>query len=407
MDFVGDYKTKRKLAEQLRRREDDLTKESLRARVDPLVTQASGAFPGQMGVNWGDALGKVANAYFGKKAGEQAGTAEKESQAARMAGLQNLLGGGSPGETRLQAARRLMNPETLMQASELEIDPSIIKMGLPNDAVVSQASQTEAGIDSLGSLGILSPDEVNRKKAELRAQAEQTRQQGREDFLFKEQNKYHAPVQQRALTKYELMQTPEGRKIVEDTEEIENKYKPAKDDDYTKSVKQTLGKSDPKLAGALPDLESYRGKIEGYQKQKWEEGTGLRYADAFGKLFHLEGDFAPSQFISAEAQKQIQDINDFRLAALERMKGTGSVTEREQQTLKETVFGLYDSPEVRKKKLDTMHAAIELAIKKAKAAQYRIKTGDYKAAIGGDFEYSGSDDLSDLDAEMNNLMGGQ
>jgi len=171
MDFVGDYKTKKLLAEKLRDRQKTL----LGSQVDmgPIVTPGQGAAPTQIQANpWG-AIANLGMSYLGAKAGQKAEAAEQEAQQARMQALEGLMGqqgaGNAPGQPgALGGGPRKLNVQELMQLSDLGLPDQVLKKIAPDDpslGAITQAAATPQGIDALVATGVWTKEQGDAAKA--------------------------------------------------------------------------------------------------------------------------------------------------------------------------------------------------------------------------------------------------
>ena len=120
LDVVGDVRRRQKLAEQLRGRAKMAGEIDI--GMDPIVTQASGAFPGQVQANWAGPLANLGKAFITRSTLDQADAEEEAAQQARSQALQSVLGGiGDKPPTFAQT----------MQLQELGMDPGTIRDFLP------------------------------------------------------------------------------------------------------------------------------------------------------------------------------------------------------------------------------------------------------------------------------------
>jgi len=384
MDFVGDYRAKQRLAEQLRARQ----KAMLGAEIDtgPLVTQASGAFPGQVQANpWGN-LAKLGTAYFANQAGRKAETAEEEAQAARLEALQGIMGGGagaqgaggSPGQPGgMGGGAQVLTPERAMQLQELGVDSGIIKSLMPKqDAIgaLAQAAGTRQGRAFLVTAGKMTQEQKEGIDADEAAGKLEEMKAKQDNYLFEQRNKTFAPTQGRGETEIEFAQRdPEGY-----AKYVAQKAK-AKGGEgggmYEKEFARNQAKQDVALIGGAPKLELGVKRVDELinadEKNPYEKGAKYRAMDMVSNAAtgQKASDFDP------DIQVQEQAIQQFHLDAMEQMRGFGQVTENEQKIIAATQFDRYDSPAARTKKLKVIKGALQSGMDKVKAAKERARTG--------------------------------
>lgn len=412
MDFVGQYNSKRKLAEQLRRREDALAQQAFAAPSQPLYTPESGSFPGQMGVNWGGALGQLGAALLAKRAGDKATAAEDESTAARRDALAAILGTGGAGGNGVGA--QSLTPEKALQLQELNIDPRGLSEFMPKKtpaAVIAQGANSPASIDALVAIGELTPEQGQQMKQGIADRAKAEREQAREDFLWEQRNTYRAPTTERKPTAFEEYQEdPEGyAKFQEAQARIKAGMAGPKDDEYVKTFKRKQAEQDVNMINNLPKLELSAGRVDELGKDAWNGGNELWVKDLAGSLVGLKGEFKPSSR-NKEVQIQTQKLNQFRLDAMEQMRGFGQVTEAEQAILAGTLFDIYDHKEARDEKLRVMKQALASALAKGRVAAERARARNAFHTVGNAVITNAPGGApkgpEDLDSEIDSLMGG-
>jgi len=401
MDFVGDYRTKQKLAEQLRARQKML----LGAQIDtgPIVTQGGGAAPTQVQANpWGN-LAKLGTAYFANQAGEKAGMAEEEASEARLQALQNIMGqgataqgvAGSPGQpAAFGGAAPQMTPEKALQLQSLGIDTSLIKGMMPKAPAIgalAQAAATSEGRAFLLQSGQINQEQYDFLESKAKAAAAEKTDTEREMAEYKESIKRFAPTQGRGMTEIEFaQQDPAG---YAEYIAAKNKGKPGSSSPYEKKAAEEQAKQDVALAAGESKLKTGLNTVNEFiaanEKKPYKDGAYYRGIDLVAPK-----DGAKPSDLYTEVQIQEQAIKQFHLNAMEQMRGFGQVTENEQKIIADTQFSRYDTPEARTKKLQVIKKATENGLKKVEAAKARLKSGGRPAAVG-----------ADLDSEIDSLMG--
>lgn len=148
------------------------------------VTSGANGGPDIVEINYGGILQNALKPYFENKQEEDASAAEAEAQAARSSALEQILGSGDT----------LSKRDALLAQENLGVDVSSMVPEEMNLAARAQASQTRAGLNALLQMGQISPEDHAKATAGLDAAEEAERQQAREDFLWKQQNTYRAPV---------------------------------------------------------------------------------------------------------------------------------------------------------------------------------------------------------------------
>jgi hypothetical protein len=216
MDFVADYDAKKRLVEQLKRRETALSK--VDTGPSSIVTPASGAFPGMTQANWGGALAKLAQGYLGGKATEDEAAATTDAENSRLAAIQNLLhpqasappmgqspgidpvtgvpSEGTPQPAAGASAEPDITPDMLVKLQHLGVDPRTITPFIHKPtplAAKAQAAATKAGRKVM----VLSGDMTQAESDALDAQDladEQRKLQNEKDLKKYEAGvAYHAP----------------------------------------------------------------------------------------------------------------------------------------------------------------------------------------------------------------------
>jgi len=400
MDFVNDYKTKMKLAQQLRARQQAM----LNADIDtgPIVTQGQGAAPTQVQANpWG-ALAKLGTAYFAGQAGKNATAAEQEANDARMQALQGIMGqgagaqgaGNAPGQPAgFGGAQQQLTPEKALQLQDLGVDAGLVKAMMPKaDALgaMAQAANTRQGRAFLVAAGKMTKEQKDSIDAEELAGEEEKLKAKKTEYLFEQANKTFAPTQGRAPSELEFaMAHPEEYAAAM---KAKNAGKGA-NSPYEKKAAEEQAKQDVALVGGESKLQrgldTVNKFIEENKKKPYTSGATYRAMD---QLPLRDGQKLSS--FQPEVQIQEQAIKQFQLDALEQMRGFGQVTEKEQDIIGKTQFDIYDSPSARTQKLQRIKEATEAGLRKIAAAKERLRTGNRPAAAG-----------ADLDSEIDSLMG--
>lgn len=391
MDFVNDYKTKMKLAQQLRARQQAM----LNADVDTgaIVTQGQGAAPTQVQANpWGN-LAKLGTAYFAGQAGKNATAAEQDANEARMQALQSIMGqgagaqgvGNAPGQPAgLGGAAQQLTPESAMQLQELGVDSGLIKTMMPKAPAIgalAQASATPQGIEFLYQAKQINKEQRDALLAAVTAAENKKLTDQRELAEYKESIKRFAPTQGRGMTEIEFaQQDPAG---YAEYIAAKNKGKPGSNSPYDKKAAEEQAKQDVALAGGEEKLKTGLNTVNEFisanEKKPYTKGAKYRAMDLVseGATGKKASDFDP------EVQIQEQAIQQFHLNAMEQMRGFGQVTENEQKIIAATQFDRYDSPEARTRKLKVIKDATETGLKKVAAAKQRLQSGGRPAAPAG------------------------
>lgn len=380
MDFVNDYITKSKLADQLRKRQQAM----LNADIDtgPLVTQASGAFPGQVQANPWANLAKLGSAYFAGQAGKNATAAEEEAQSSRMQALQALTTGGAgaqgagngpaqPGA--LGGAGGTMSPEQVINLQRLGVTPAEMKLMIPKaEAIgaIAQAAGTRQGRAFLVASGRMTSEQKDSIDAEEQAGNAQKMKDKQQEYLFEQANKTFAPTQGRGETEIEFAQRdPEGFARYQQQKAAAK----GSTSDYDKKAQQEQAKADVAVAGGAPKVEAGIKRIDSMisdnEKNPYTVGSKYRMADAASHALTgiKASDFDPKIQVQEQAAKQ------FHLDAMEQMRGFGQVTENEQKLIEATQFDRYDTPEARTQKLKVIRGALQSGLDKVNAARERLK----------------------------------
>jgi len=394
MDFVGDYQTKKKLAEALRARQTAMQTAGSQIDTGPIVTQGQGAFPGQVQANWAAPLAQMGAAYFANKAGKKADVAETESAEARRQALQEMIGGDN--------SQGFLTPENVLQMSELGVEPGmakLLKQERPAAGAIAQAAQTPAGIRSLVNMKIWTPEQGEQALSALQTDQASSQEAERQKYLFEEQNKRFAPQQGRAPNEFEFaMQYPDQYAKMQEAKAAARQG--AASNPYEKKVAEEQAKVDVKLSEGESKLKAAAQRadtlIADYTAKPYTKGNSLRLRDDAASVVGLP---KPSDY-DQDVQKQNQAIKQFHLDAMEQMRGFGQVTENEQAIIGATQFDIYDGPEARIHKLNTVKDAVKRGLEKVALAKERMKAGT--AVLG-----KGKSATDDLDAEMDALMGGQ
>ncbi len=381
MDFVGEYKTKKKLADALRKRQDAIA--GIEAPPATFETRAQGAFPGQVQANWLNPLTQMGTAYFGKKADEKATAAEEEAEAARAAALQQVIAGGSTGENgQPSPQQKYLTPENVLAMQGLGIDASTMKLlkeEKPAAGAITQAASSPAGIRSLVEMGIWTPEQGDRALAALESDTARKTQAEREQFDYEQIHKREAPPRERAETDAEWSQRdPAGWKAYHDilsTSKVAGKT-PA-GTKYSNKADEKKAEADVKLAGGISGIDlslKTVAKIVDEQKAKpYTKGKMYRFLDAADQAL-LGGAFKPSHF-DPDVQRLNQRASQFRLDAMDQMRGLGSLTEAEGKVIADTVINPHDDADVILDKLEVMRTQFESAMAKAQKSDKRVKLG--------------------------------
>lgn len=214
MDFVSDYVTKKKLAEQLRGRQQGLIGQKI--DYSPIVTQGQGAAPTQVQANWGAPIQALGNAYFANRAGENASAQEAQAQEARMQALQGMM-------TKTEGGNKL-DVSDIMGLSQLDMPAQVLKKLVPDDpalGAVTQAYENHQGIDALVKMKAITAEEGAQAHKDLDARTAAAKAAAIADYEQKKQidarYEYHAPTQGRQPTEMEmyLKASPEERALME------------------------------------------------------------------------------------------------------------------------------------------------------------------------------------------------
>jgi len=180
---VGDALKKKRIAEALRAK----VSQDYEQQAPTGHAAANGNFPGETYINYGNILQNAMQPWLEGRREKKAAAAEDESTAARLQALKSITGESTP-EQLLQAGEGLDMPELSKRALAKILPDSM------NAAARAQASGTKAGLLALLQLKEITQEEYEAGVAAIDAEAEAKRQAGRDEFLWKEQNTYRAPV---------------------------------------------------------------------------------------------------------------------------------------------------------------------------------------------------------------------
>jgi hypothetical protein len=330
------------------------------------------AQPSRVQANWAGPLAQVGMAYMGRGAEKKATEAEDAATAARMGALQQVMGGGVGQGGQL-------TPEQAVQLQELGIDGATLKLMMPKAAnlgAVTQAARDPAGIRALVTTGQWTKEQGDQALAALEADQNKATQAEKDQYMFEQQNKSHRPTQGRAETEIEWAQRdPEGwAEFQRKKAEAAMTGKPAPVNPYEKKRQEEQAKIDVKTMEGGSKIQAGIMRADQYLKDIEAapyDGTKYRLMDDAATVVGLP---KPSDY-SEEVQKQNQDAKQFHLDAMEQMRGFGQVTESEQAIIAATQFDIYDTPGARKKKIETIRAALVRGQEKVNEARARAQAG--------------------------------
>lgn len=371
MEFVGDYRTKKRVADLLRKSQGAL----MDVDTGPAVTEtrAGGAFPGMVQANWGTALAKLGQGFLAGRAEKKATAAEDEAETARMTALSQLTAGADG--TGLSQAD--VTPEMLASMQELGLDTNAVKLMMKKEPAlgsITQASETPAGIRALVTQGVWTEEQGQAAIEKLEAERLGKVDEAKAMYDYEQSHKTFAPTQPRGETAAEFFaRDPEGYKAMKAAEAA---AKGGGNTPYEKKFAEKQAENDVAIIAGLPRIEAARTKVDEYIKNTADKpytmGTSLRLKDDAARLMGVET--KPSDY-NEEVQKQEQDAKQFHLNAMEQMKGFGQVTESEQAIIAATQFDRYDTPGARAKKLQTIKDALAVGWQKGQVALERARKG--------------------------------
>lgn len=373
MEFVEDYKRRLKSAENMRARASSMKDIELPSTV--VTTQASGAFPGMVQADWTAALGKLGLAYMNRKAGDRAAEEEKAAESVRQAGIQSILDKTSEGIT----------PQQIIALQELGVDSkslsSLVKKP-PNEAAILQAiSQGPAGIEAARSRGHLTDEQAAAALAAYNSQIDA--KLARDKDLLEFEASLSPPKEPRSPTNQEmyLQLGPEeyDRYMRAGKNTPTQKTPPLSTYDARVSTKQA--DMDVPAADGLPAakamLERARQLVEEDKVTPYAKGDTLRAKRDFSSL--VSGGHWNWAAYDKDAQMSLEAVSDFKINAIQALRGLGPASNMDMVAIEDTLFDMFDEPEVRSKKLRKIAHHLELGVARAEEAMARVSAARTRA----------------------------
>lgn len=395
VDYVEDYRTKRRLADALLAR-SKAAQQVQRPSFDPKVTTAAqGAFPGMVQANIAAPIGEMIGAFLTarqqKKAEEASAAAESEASAAKTSAVTDVL--ANTVTDAVSGKRRSLSPTEVASLTELGYSPAAIKqmdVEEMNAAARAQAMATPQGRAALELSGELSKEENARITADEIRDAERKRQEEREDFENKQKitAKYREPRTPNELERY--LKDPAGTlKAIGAIAAAKKVGKGGGDDDgttgtggakltpfqkiYGKEASKDQAKADVDLAGTYAQLATVSANLDKYiENDMVNPYTHGDMALALKAAAGITG-IPEIAETSEEAQIETARASQFKDTLIQTLRGLGPASDKDREAVEGILFKATDKKKERTEKLALLKQKFDAAMKKAADAKARLK----------------------------------